>query len=781
MTTRPPAPAGLEPPNRTAPPPSASARADATAYDRYLAGMDASMRQKVALTAAHLLAAGDLADMGMGSGSGSFALASLYPELDVVGVDLDPRMVALARDRYRLPNLRFVVGDVAAPCFPRSTLEAILDSSVLHHVTSFNDYDRAAALRALAVQAEQLAEHGALVVRDFLDPGPGDVWLDLPDDDGGEGVDAVAAAGRPADPRACSTAALFERFAAEFRALRPAAHRGFPMTRVVPRPGDPALPAGWRRYGCALVHAVEFVLRKDYRADWEAEVREEYTFATQPELEATFAALGLRVLASTPIRNPWILANRFVGRFVLRDVATGEPRDWPATNYVIVGQRVGPGRAVRFSETPATDADRAGASRSLELTHWRRLDPEPGRAVVYDLARRAGLSVDVIPWYRAPGGALRVLARHAHPRPILASARAARAALDGATSAGWVVEPLTVRQGDKPLAQTVEELLETFYVAGADAIVAFSPGATYYPSPGGVQEEVRSVFVEVAPSAAEVQVPASGAFTSAGTLRAIEARQLLRAAQVGGLPDARLELNVYDLLLRHGVAPGAWIGADLTVPDGRPPTAPTSLAALSARPHRRLFRRAAPSDSAGFLDLVVSDFSEHAAGDDAPLATRRIPYVVPARLSPLTVVVACLRRAGDTVWIALDDDDLPAAQCFEGHSELLVAPAWRLPRDVTRLRDAEAFVRDRLARELGVTGGPLIELGGRYHPSPGVTPEVAHPFALAVDAEVPAAREVKWVPLSDAVTGRAALRDGHLRVIALRAAHALRLLDDPMT
>ena len=46
------------------------------AYRRYLEGMNSSMRQKVALTAAHLLCEGRVADMGMGSGAGSFALAA---------------------------------------------------------------------------------------------------------------------------------------------------------------------------------------------------------------------------------------------------------------------------------------------------------------------------------------------------------------------------------------------------------------------------------------------------------------------------------------------------------------------------------------------------------------------------------------------------------------------------------------------------------------------------------------------------------------------------------
>src|SRR5262249_11980188 len=143
------------------------------------------------------------------SGSGSLALASLYPDLEVVGVDVDPNMVALAREKHRLPNLRFEVGDIATPVFPPGSLDGVFDSSVLHHVTSFGGYDHQAAARALAVQVEQLRVHGVLVVRDFVDPGPGDVLLDLPTGDG-DGSDR---------PSVASTAALFERFAREFRSL----------------------------------------------------------------------------------------------------------------------------------------------------------------------------------------------------------------------------------------------------------------------------------------------------------------------------------------------------------------------------------------------------------------------------------------------------------------------------------------------------------------------------------------------------------------------------------
>ena len=106
------------------------ARGNDSAYERYLKSMDASMQQKVALTAAHLLAEGWLADMGMGSGTGSEALASLYPKIRVTGVDINPEMVSRARERYQLQNLDFRTGDIAGECFEPESLDLIFSRSV---------------------------------------------------------------------------------------------------------------------------------------------------------------------------------------------------------------------------------------------------------------------------------------------------------------------------------------------------------------------------------------------------------------------------------------------------------------------------------------------------------------------------------------------------------------------------------------------------------------------------------------------------------------------------
>ena len=294
-------------------------RGDLEAYARYLANMDAAMRQKVALTAAHLPCQGTVADMGMGSGSGSHALAALYPRLKVVGVDVNPTMVEVARQNYQLPNLSFREGDIAKPCFEPGSLDGIVNSSVLHHVTSYNGYVSDHAAQALSAQVDQLALGGCLIVRDFLAPEPGQVELRIP---------------QALEP-------LWIKFSRQFRALLPDSDRGFVYEQ---RPPD---ERGWCRFLVERKIAVEFVLRKDYTQDWDQEIQEEYTYFTQPDFERIFARLGLRVLGSTPLYNPWIVENRFEGQFEWFDLE-GQALDFPPTNFLIVGEKVKANQGVSF-------------------------------------------------------------------------------------------------------------------------------------------------------------------------------------------------------------------------------------------------------------------------------------------------------------------------------------------------------------------------------------------------------------------------------------------------
>src|SRR5215510_2190961 len=179
-------------------------RGNKAAYEAYFAGMDASVQQKVALTTAHFPSRGKVADMGCGSGRGTYDLACLYHDLELTGIDINPASVERAAEIYSRPNARFVAGDISEMVFPAEALDGILDSSVLHHVTSFNSYDLNKVRRTLDNQVAQLSTGGVIIIRDFVIPdGPDEVYLDLPTGDGAE----------QGPVKQLSTSALFRQFA----------------------------------------------------------------------------------------------------------------------------------------------------------------------------------------------------------------------------------------------------------------------------------------------------------------------------------------------------------------------------------------------------------------------------------------------------------------------------------------------------------------------------------------------------------------------------------------
>ncbi|MFO0577505.1 MAG: class I SAM-dependent methyltransferase [Polyangia bacterium] len=267
--------------------------------------MDKSMQQKVALTTAYFPAHGCLADMGCGSGKGSFDLACLHGGLHVIGIDVAAESVAYAQAQYQRENLAYRVGDIAEPLFPPGSLDGALNSSVWHHLTSFNGFSLREVERALHSQTAALRPGGVLIVRDFVVPrGPAEVLLDLPD---GDGTGAAAGDVASAPATALSTAALFERFAAGFRSSQnPSA--------PVPFSRQPDSGPSWRRYRVGLRHVAEFLLRKDYREHWEAELREEYLFFSQAEYEAALRRHDLRVVLSVETHAPVELRRRRVPR-----------------------------------------------------------------------------------------------------------------------------------------------------------------------------------------------------------------------------------------------------------------------------------------------------------------------------------------------------------------------------------------------------------------------------------------------------------------------------------
>ena len=741
-------------------------RGNLSEYEEYFAGMDASMQQKIALTTAHFPVQGRIADMGSGSGSGTFDLARLYHNLELVGVDINPVTVEYSQNHYTAENLSFAVGDIAENVFAQSALDGILDSSVLHHVTSFNNYDIRQIVKTLKNQVAQLKHGGVLIIRDFVVPDEAErqVFLDLPTADGKDS----------GDPGEISTAALFEVFARDFRS-------SLNMTSAVSYQKHESPRPNFARFQITMRTAAEFVLRKDYRDHWAPELIEEYTYFSQRDFENEFRTNDLRIVVSMPLWNPWIVTNRFIGKFYLSDLS-GKPLTFPPTNFLIVGEKVSAGEGVQLSEPLAITDGLISAKKSfLNLKAYRHKETNQ----IYELAERPNQTIDILPWFEGENGQIFVLAKKDFPRPIV-NAQKERKNLNRAEFSGYLTEPISaiadfgLRISDLSVASALADA-STSIISGilferanlsANEILEISAPVFYFTSAGGIDERVESFLVKIAPFDKPPQaIENYTRFKSAGTVRELDAMQVLRASHVGGMFDARLEINIYRLLKKLNRSASAWIGAGVK----------PAMQNLSVKieehfeaARREVFESVELIENS-FLKLEKSEFIETDSANNE-ISKAEFEYVVPQTLSKNTVAAIPFFQTESDVLVGIEFRDLPAPQRFSGNSRLACVPAWRLPFEIEHKFDLEPFLQAKFPQDFNISVKQSWELGGAYFTSAGITPEIVYPLAVELDAENFGETDLKFFKLKDLLAHSDQIQDAHLLILLNRLGHALGFL-----
>jgi demethylmenaquinone methyltransferase/2-methoxy-6-polyprenyl-1,4-benzoquinol methylase len=81
-------------------------------------------------------------DLACGTGDLAFLLAEKFPDAEIVGVDLTPEMLVVARQRSRHANVRFVQGDMCELDLPDAWADLVTGSYALRNAP---DLDRALA------------------------------------------------------------------------------------------------------------------------------------------------------------------------------------------------------------------------------------------------------------------------------------------------------------------------------------------------------------------------------------------------------------------------------------------------------------------------------------------------------------------------------------------------------------------------------------------------------------------------------------------------------------
>ncbi len=288
--------------------------------------MDAALKAKAASIMPYF---GDVSDksiiVDVGSGTGQLAeyISRELHSSNVYAVDFSHDMLALAAANLNKINL---VHDDATRLdkIPNESADIIYHGTVGHEIQTFRG--ESGLHESLQASFRSLKPGGREIWRDFVKPPEGDVYLEILINDG---VDTVKEATQNGflDYSLLSTRALFDCFYRQFKG-----GNAFTYENVT--------QDGHNLIKLPAKYAQEFILRKDYTANWRQEIEEEYTYWTQDEAKLAFENTGFTSVKVINDDNEYIRKNRLTDKVVLyTDDGSGlKPIEFP-THMVIVGQK----------------------------------------------------------------------------------------------------------------------------------------------------------------------------------------------------------------------------------------------------------------------------------------------------------------------------------------------------------------------------------------------------------------------------------------------------------
>lgn len=278
----------------------------------YSAGMDASLGVKIEDICPHIKP-GRVVDKGCGTGTLLIHLSTLFPESEIVGMDLSSELLRTSEGQY-FPNhnVSIVRGNIIHQRFRAGTVSTIILSSVMHEVYSYNGYDRDQVRLTLANARKELELGGRVIIRDGIKPNfQGKVWMRCE----------------------AESEERFYKFAREFKNKSKTPGVNFTEKRI----GDET----W--FYLDMHDANEFLSKKDYLANWAMEVNEEFGVFTLDEWQAEFEKQGYRVRECRSYLNPWIAEHRYCNHVWLHADDGGKPGEalpYPDTTAVIVAEAI---------------------------------------------------------------------------------------------------------------------------------------------------------------------------------------------------------------------------------------------------------------------------------------------------------------------------------------------------------------------------------------------------------------------------------------------------------
>lgn len=485
----------------------------------------------------------------------------------------------------------------------------------------------------------------------------------------------------------------------------------------------------------------------------------------------------IRVQSESPDEIHEVLEHNALRVISMQRESVKSPAKGDAPVWMIIGEKIPDGQGIALQvKSSAITSD----SGFLSLSSFKQGER------IWDLVKRPNPTIDTVPWFELKGQVY-VVGRNGYRRPI---AQAADPFLDDSFAAGYMTEQIAAivdvkRLENESLTDIGAEVLEERALIPKSQVRRAGTLSRYFSSPGAVDEEVISVALEIAPFLeCRVLENKFADSTTLSVVQAIEATQVLKSAQQGGMQEGRLERMVYILLAERGDALGPWLGEKFSPSEQALKNfTPDAVEDVLTHPVVAAFTRM-DQPSGKFFEIRNAECSERGVSGDE-LARVQLQFVRPARATGLsTNTISALpfmrirSESGEIDdYVGVEVLDLPAVQMHRLGSTVTAAPLFRIPRDIGSLGQAEQYLKDRFDSEFNLRVKHCGPLGGKYFSSIGVTPEAVYPYLLEIDAASALVSPLRWVRLRDLSSNLARLEDGHLVTGAARAAHALGIFE----
>lgn len=682
---------------------------------RLLKTLPKTLVRKAWFTTAHLILepGSVIADMGCGSGAITFAMAALNPRQHFIGVTPLPHIVDSAHKKYSLPNLEYKLGDVRDELFKENSLDAIINSFMLHEVYSAAGCNDWAVIETLDAQLRQLKKGGLLFLRDHVMPAEDFVLMEMPDTPSrGESLLDL------------SEADLLIHYAEEARTRHASNYRGFYLEELPARFPKTRLfrvPAKW---------AHEFILRKDDRDIWEEELYKEYTFFTEREFRWTMRGMGARVLYSAPHWDEQIVRKRFDKKFRLFD-EQGNSLGSPPTSFIALFQKVGDNRSLVLQERKPV----RGKNMDQTMRLFAMRDEVNG--TIMDVVSRDLEITEILPYRMTEDGRLNIFVHEGLPRGLVNAVQRSGVNIDRKKWSGHMIEAIAVPQ--ELLHGVMPHDIEKLRRFGRDYLglvptgfATLEEGPGFYPAPDCIDERVETKYMRVETPHGSIQplqpLDELKGFSTQGQFREVDAQEILNAIGVGLIPSSRLELQILALFEKLEMPYDSWADCPLVLEETEVEDK-TSYQKIIENLNTKDNRFKEIKGTAGQLRAVNSVFVDEGriGGGLTGLASRTMEFVIQEdKTQNIAVVLPLVKSLNGEVMAGITEQYLPVPQRYKGNGYVVSCPSFALPSDITNMELAQKYIAEKFEVPIEC----VARMGESFFSHIGVTPQRIYPFAV---------------------------------------------------